>query len=145
MKKFIATVIFTLLITGCSKNTDNNAPSGGNLKIANAWVRPAGVGMNSGAFFEIINGSEKDTLTGAEFASARTVQIHKSFKTNDGRMGMEHVPFVEIPADSKIEFKPMSYHVMLIRLIEELKTGDKISITLNFKKSGKITTTAIVR
>jgi copper(I)-binding protein len=35
--------------------------------------------------------------------------------------------------DAEVEFKPGSYHVMLIGLTRDLKAGDEIFLTLHFK------------
>ena len=45
--------------------------------------------------------------------------------------------FVEIKPDQVLEFKPKSYHIMLINLKQDLKVGDKFDISLTFEKAGQ--------
>ena len=51
---------------------------------------------------------------------------------------------VVLPADGEVEFKPGSYHVMLIGLKQDLKAGDEITLTLHFKNHEDITLTVPV-
>jgi copper(I)-binding protein len=60
-------------------------------------------------------------------------------------MGMRPIERLEIPAGGTVELKPGGYHIMLIQLVQELKVGDKIEITLTFEKAGDVTITAEVR
>jgi hypothetical protein len=58
---------------------------------------------------------------------------------------MSPVDSVDIPAGGELAFKPGSYHVMLMGLKQELKTGDKVTLTLNFEKAGPVTVECEVR
>jgi copper(I)-binding protein len=44
-----------------------------------------------------------------------------------------------------VELKPGGFHMMLMGLTRPLKTGDKVQLTLNFEKAGKIPVTAEVK
>lgn len=52
-------------------------------------------------------------------------------------MKMEQQEFVELEPYQILEFKPKSYHIMLINLKQDLLVGDKFDITLTFEKSGQ--------
>ncbi len=109
------------------------------LSVSDAWARPGMEGGNSAVYFRIRNGGDReDTLYAAESDVAEKVEIHETYKTEKGLMGMRHVPFVVIPAGGEILFKPGGYHVMLINLKRPLKEGDRITLVLRFKVAGEV-------
>ena len=59
-------------------------------------------------------------------------------------MGMRSVDFVKIPAGTNFEFKPMNHHVMLIKVINDLKVDNVGIVKLNFKNAGNIDVNAKV-
>ena len=60
-------------------------------------------------------------------------------------MGMRHIDFVPIPANSEVLFKPRDLHVMLINTMQDLAIGDSGNVTLEFKGIGSIEIRAVVR
>lgn len=115
------------------------------LAIRNATVGVAAQGMSSAAFFRIVNNSEEaDTLYGVRAGFAEMAQLHESFR-KDGMVGMRPVKFVVIPAKSSFYFKHGGYHIMLMNVIEDLKSGDKVKLELLFKRAGVITVEAAVK
>lgn len=109
-----------------------------NLKIENAWMRPADKGMNSAMYFKVVNkGTEADTLYKVVSDAAELVQIHETFKKN-GLMGMKEVKYIVIPAGKSVTFKPGGYHVMFIKLKKDLKVKNKGLAELYFKSGVKI-------
>ena len=99
----------------------------------------------SAAYMVIKNSSgEPDALISAKSDVAKAVELHNVKMQNDV-MTMFQVPQIDIPANGQVELKSGSYHVMLIGLTRDLKAGDKVTITLNFEKSGAMTIEADVR
>ncbi len=147
MRNILLTGLIVVLVFACGKNEDKKIEiNKTGIEIKNAWISPSGKGMNTGAFFTIINNSEKDdTLISAKFEFADVVQIHESFKSEDGRFGMNHLEFLVIPKGEEVVFKPRSYHVMLIRLTKDLGFGEKYNLILEFKNAGLISFPAEVR
>ena len=95
--------------------------------------------MNTAFFFNVYNSSEiADTLISVESKIAKIVEIHETFTKGEDMMGMRSVDFVEIPAGTNFEFKPMHHHVMLIKVIDDLKIEGEGIVNLNFKNAGKI-------
>lgn len=116
-----------------------------NIEVKDAWVRPAGKGMNTAFYFKVENNSDKtDTLLSVKSSVAKIVQMHETF-TKDGMMGMRQVKAVAIGAKSDFEFKPGGYHVMVINLKEDLKKGSRVVFTLHFKYAGNVTVKASVK
>ncbi len=116
------------------------------ITVSDAWVNGSIMsGMPSAAYFVVQNnGAAEDKLLSVEGDIAKTIQMHET-KDSGGMMSMSPVANVPIPAGGKVEFKPGGYHVMLMDLTRELKTGDKVQLTLNFEKAGKVPVTADVR
>lgn len=140
-------------VTPTTAPTKSAAPTstqtlpGPKISVQAPWVRPALAGQNSAAYFVIVNeGSSADVLTGVKVSSsiAKMAEIHQT-KMEGGVMKMSPAPNVEVPAGSRVEFKPGGYHVMLMELQRELKEGETISITLTFEKSGNVTLEAPVK
>ncbi len=110
----------------------------GALKVENAWIRNSSTGMNTALFFDVVNsGNEADTLVKVECDAAQIVQMHETFEDGE-MMGMREVKSVEIKAKSTFNFKPMANHVMLIKLTQDLKSGENVDVVFYFKKVGKI-------
>ena len=110
------------------------------LSIDNLRARPSlGVSKNSAAFFTVYNHTNKDNkIVSAESTIARKTQLHTHLKV-DGVFKMRQVPFVAIPANSKVEFKSGGLHVMLIGVYKKLKLGDKFKLKLNFEHGDPMT------
>lgn len=112
------------------------------IEVKNAWIRPGAKGMNTAAYFEIVNkGDKADTLFTVKSALSKIVELHETYKTGDA-MGMRKTPFVVIPAKSSFYFKPGGNHVMLIDLKRKLTVGKSGDVNLYFKRAGKIKVTA---
>lgn len=109
------------------------------LKIVDPWMRVGAQGKPTGLFFRIENNSDKaDTLYKAESDLSKRVEIHETYQKDD-MMGMREVGQIVIPAKSTFEFKPGSFHIMLIGLNQDVNKGDEGEVTLFFKQAGEIT------
>lgn len=109
------------------------------IKIIEPWMRVGAQGQATGLFFKIENNSDKaDTLYKVEFAPAGLVQIHETYDAGNDMMGMREIGQLVIPAKSSVELKPGSYHVMLMKLKQDIKKGYVGECTLYFKGAGKI-------
>lgn len=113
-----------------------------NIKIKDAWVRPAPEKMTSALYFTIENtGESADTLSKVDSDIAEKVEIHETY-TEGELMGMRKVDFISIPGQSSFELKPGAQHVMLMKLKKTINVGDEEKFTLFFKKAGEIDITA---
>lgn len=127
------------------------SPAAGGVSVSDAWARPSPGdemtsmgGVNGGAFMTIRNnGSQPDTLIGAESSAARVVEIHETTMSGDV-MRMQQVESLEIPAGGEVLLQPGGYHIMLIDLQQSLAPGDTIEITLVFQQAGRVTVSVSV-
>jgi copper(I)-binding protein len=115
----------------CSKKEEPKT-----LTINDPWILevPAERPMTA-AFMNIQGGSEGDVLLSAQSTVAKATEIHDMITEND-IMKMRKIDKIEIPAGTEAVLKRGSKHIMLIDLIEPLKEGDKVKLTLTFEKAG---------
>jgi periplasmic copper chaperone A len=119
--------------------------SGGGITVSEAWVRNPAIADQPGAAYLVIqNNGAADKLLSVTSDIAQTIELHESMESG-GMMQMSPVPNIPVPANGKVELKPGGFHMMLMGLTRELKAGDKVQLTLNFEKAGKIPVTADVR
>jgi copper(I)-binding protein len=118
----------------------------GGITVSDAWARTSPMMERAGAAYMVLqnNGAAEDKLLSAESDVAQTIELHETKEMN-GMMQMSPVPNIPVPANGKAELKPGGLHVMLIGLNRELKAGDKVQLTLNFEKAGKVPVTAEVK
>jgi len=133
----IALTFWGMLIVGCS------ATSGPEINIENAWGIPSPKVATAGAFYMKIKnvGNEGDKLIAGQSPACGVVELHESYMTEDGAMGMRPVEggFIEIPADGEAELKMGGLHIMCIEKLEDFTAGAVLPLTLNFEKSGEMT------
>ena len=143
MKKIILMFIWIgmFLLSACG-TTGEEGPG---IEVHDPWARSALKGDNGAAYLLLHNHStSEDALVGVSSDAATAAEIHLSQMKNDGTMEMTKQESVVLPADSEVEFKPGNYHIMLVGLKQDLKKGDKITLTLHFKKHEDITLTVPV-
>jgi copper(I)-binding protein len=133
----IAVLAGLLLLSACG------AKEG--IEIRDAWARTSTEGMNSAVYFVIQNhNAEADELIGAASNVADAVEVHES-KMEGDVMTMNRVESIVLEPSAKVEFMPGGFHVMLIGLKQDLKAGDEIEVTLQFRNGPDITVKATVK
>ncbi len=139
-----------LLLAACSPadsaDCSNLPAAGGKIKIDGAWSRAAeGDSGTSAAYMVISNcGTEPDALLSAASVAAESTQVHVT-KMDNGVMTMSEVQKIDIPAGKKVELKQGSYHIMMMKLKQNINAGDPVEITLTFEKAREIKVTAPAR
>lgn len=127
--------VYFLLIAGafsCSQGNKTTVPN-----TENAYIRPAPEGGNSAAYLAIVNQFKvADTLEGIESKISDNVQIHESYKTEDGLMGMREVEEIILKPDSMLTLEPGGLHMMLMNLQRALVSGDSLSVVMHWKQKG---------
>ena len=148
MKKLFLMLILlgVLVLSACDEAAaDNDHTAGTDVEVHDPWARAALKDGNGAAYMLVHNHStEDDALVGSSSDVATATEIHLSQMKTDGTMEMIKQEFVALPADGEVEFKPGSFHVMLIGLKQDLKAGDEITLTLHFKNHEDITLTVPV-
>ena len=112
----------------------------GDLVITQAWSRATpGGAKTAGGYLAIENkGSTPDRLIGGSADVAGKVEVHE-MAMNNGVMTMRPLDKgLTIDPGKTVKLAPGGYHLMLTDLKSPLKKGDKLPITLEFEKAGKV-------
>jgi copper(I)-binding protein len=113
----------------------------GDLVITQAWSRatPGGAKVAGGYLTVENKGSMPDRLIGGSADVADKVQVHE-MTMNNGVMTMRLLDQgLTIEPGKTVKLAPGGYHLMLLDLKSPLKRGDKVPVTLEFEKAGKVT------
>src|ERR1700749_1900760 len=148
MIRIIATTFGLVLMAGLvgspARAEDVKA---GDLVISQAWSRATPNGAKSGAgYFTIENkGTTADKLIGVTGDVSSRIEVHE-MSMNNGVMKMRPVEGgVTIDPGKTVKLAPNGYHLMIMDLKSPLKQGDKLPLTLQFEKAGKISVTLDVQ
>jgi periplasmic copper chaperone A len=113
----------------------------GDLVITQAWSRatPGGAKI-AGGYLTIENkGTAADRLVGVSGDVAGKIEVHE-MAMNNGVMTMRPLDKgLAIEPGQTVKLAPGGYHLMMFDLKEPLKQGDKVPVTLEFEKAGKVT------
>lgn len=114
-------------------------------QILDAWISEAPpVAKNNAAYIVLQNGSSRDALTAVETPVAAVAELHQMSMAG-GLMRMQRLPLINLAAGQKLSLAPGGRHIMLIGMKQPLKAGDKVPLTLVFRKAGRVTIEAEVR
>jgi copper(I)-binding protein len=113
----------------------------GDLVITQAWSRatPSGAKI-AGGYLTIENkGATPDRLLGGSGDIAGKVEVHE-MTMNNGVMTMRPLDKgLAIEPGKTVKLAPGGYHLMIMDLKTPFKQGDKVPVTLQFEKAGKVT------
>ena len=114
-------------------------------QIRDAWISEAPpVAKNNAAYITVQNGNVRDALTGVESPVAAKAELHQMSMAG-GLMRMQRLPLINLAPDQQLVFGPGGRHIMLIGMKQPLQVGDKVPLTLVFRKAGRLTVQAEVR
>ncbi len=119
----------------------------GDLVITQAWSRatPGGAKVGGGYLTIENKGATPDRLIGGSADVAAKVQVHEMTMA-DGVMKMRPVEGgLTIDPGKTVKLAPSGYHLMIMDLKSPLKQGDKVPVTLEFEKAGKVAITLDVQ
>jgi copper(I)-binding protein len=113
----------------------------GDLVISIAWARatPGGAKIGGGYLTIENKGATADRLIGVSADIAGKVEVHE-MAMNNGVMTMRPLDKgLAIDPGKTVKLAPGGYHLMMFDLKSPLKQGDKLPVTLEFEKAGKVT------
>ena len=119
----------------------------GDLVITQAWTRATPNGAKIGGGYVTIEnkGTAPDRLVGGAGDIAGKVEIHEMAMDN-GVMKMRPIDKgLTIEPGKTVKLAPGGYHLMMFDLKAPLKQGDKVPVTLQFEKAGKVSVTLDVQ
>jgi copper(I)-binding protein len=148
MRKIIATTFGLVLMAGLIGSPARaDDVKVGDLVISQAWSRATPNGAKIGAgYFTIENkGAAADKLIGVTGDVSPRIEVHE-MSMNNGVMKMRPVDGgVSIDPGKTVKLAPSGYHLMIMDLKSPLKQGDKLPLTLQFEKAGKVAVTLDVQ
>lgn len=135
----ITGVLSLLLIAMMTAQAGADSVRIGDVIIEGPWARASiGTSRPAAAYLSIRNeGSEPVSLTQVSTPVSKIAEVHES-TMSDGIARMGPAGDVVIPAGSEVVLKPGGLHVMMMKLKQPLKKGEKFSMTLTFKKIGSV-------
>ncbi len=166
LKTYALLLVVLILLVGVSAC----AAPGPTMTVRDAWARAASTqdktftgaamgeghnamhaaamseGMSSSAvYLTLVNtGNSDDVLLGVSSDAAAIVAMH-TVETQNGEKKMQHLSQITVPAQSEVQLKPGSFHIMLVDLKRDLQQGETIDVTLVFQKAGVVNVKAQVR
>jgi periplasmic copper chaperone A len=148
MKRMMTALAFASLVAGLFATTSQAEDvKAGDLVITQAWTRatPGGAKIGGG-FLTIENkGTAADKLVGVSADVAGKVEVHE-MAMNNGVMTMRPLENgLTIDPGKTVKLAPGGYHLMMMDLKNPLKQGEKVPVTLQFEKAGKVAVTLDVQ
>jgi periplasmic copper chaperone A len=138
---FSAVALHMAAMTTTSAQVPVQAP---NLTATQAWVRPTVEGQQAGGGFVTLTNkaaqddrTKDDKLLRASSPVAAGVELH-SMSMEGTTMRMREVNEIAVKAGQVVALKPGGLHIMFMGLIAPLKLGDKVPVTLEFERAGKV-------
>jgi copper(I)-binding protein len=135
-----------LVLTGLSVARAEDVKAG-DLVISQAWSRATPGGAKAGAGYLTIEnkGSAADRLVAISGDVAGKIEVHE-MAMNNGVMTMRPLDNgLAIEPGKTVTLAPGGYHLMLTDLKQPMKQGDKVPLTLQFEKAGKVAVTLDVQ
>ncbi|MCA1388280.1 MULTISPECIES: copper chaperone PCu(A)C [Bradyrhizobium] len=141
MNRIKLSLLAAAMLLGTSAAVAADDVKAGDLVISQAWSRatPGGAKV-AGGYLTIENkGSAADRLVSVSADIAGKAEIHEMAMDN-GVMKMRALDKgLAIEPGKTVKLAPGGNHLMLQELKGPFKQGDKVPVTLQFEKAGKIT------
>ncbi|MDF2446397.1 MAG: hypothetical protein K0S46_1633 [Moraxellaceae bacterium] len=116
-----------------------------NVLVEAAWISEAPpTARNNAAYVRLKNGARQDTLIGVSTPVAAVAELHE-LRQEGGVTRMQQLKAVELAPGQELEFAPGGRHIMLIDMRRPLKAGERVPLTLKFRRAGTVTVQAEVR
>lgn len=120
------------------------APAGG-PRASEAWIAEAPpAARHNAAYLVLRNGPRGDSLVAVETPVAEVAEVHE-MRQDKGVMRMRHEAVVALAPNAELRFQPGGRHIMLINMKRALKPGERVPLTLRFRKAGPLVIEAEVR
>jgi len=148
MTSILRTLVYTALLSSLlAAPALADEVKAGDLVITQAWSRatPGGAKIGGGYLTIENKGTASDRLIGAAGDIADKIEVHE-MAMKDGVMTMRPLDKgLTIEPGKTVKLAPGGYHMMMFDLKSPLKQGDKVPVTLEFEKAGKVTVTLDVQ
>lgn len=114
-------------------------------RVSDAWIAEAPpTARHNAAYLVVRNGGRADTLLAVETPVAAVVELHE-MRMDQGVMRMRQEKSAALAANAELRLAPGGRHLMLINMKRPLQAGERVPLTLRFRRAGAITVMAEVR
>jgi copper(I)-binding protein len=141
MTSFVRSLFFLTIFSGLlAAPARAQEVKAGDLVITQAWARATPGGAKIGGGYVTIEnkGAAPDRLMGGSADVAGKVGVHE-MAMNNGVMTMRPLDKgLTIEPGKTVKLAPGGYHLMMFDLKNPLKQRDKVPVTLEFEKAGKV-------
>ncbi|MBK7469690.1 MAG: copper chaperone PCu(A)C [Betaproteobacteria bacterium] len=110
------------------------AASQAQVTIKEPWVRSTVPGQSATGAFMQLTARQDTKLIAVRSPVAGIVEVHEML-VDKGIMKMRSVDKLLLPAGKTVELRSGGYHVMMMDLKRQIKTGDEIPLTIEFESS----------
>ncbi len=115
------------------------APALAQVAVNDPWAHAAPGAKSAAGYMVIINRASKpDRLLGASSPAAARVEMHVAVRDGGATKSRKVAGFDLLPEGTYV-LKPGGASLMLVDLKRPLKEGDRIPVTLKFKRAGEVT------
>ena len=104
-------------------------PAVAQTQVTDAWARATVPHQQSTGAFMTLTADSDSKLIDVQSPVAEIVEVHQMTMDNDV-MGMKQVKSVDLPAGKAVRLDPSGYHVMLMKLHQQVKEGEQVPLTL---------------
>lgn len=142
----ISAVLLLIGLVACSGHDmqmgSKEVYTANNISITGSWTNAGKSDGNSAAYLQITNlGDTPDTLLTVSTDVSQFSEIHQSLQ-EDGVSLMRKMDNLPIAPGATVMLEPGSYHIMLIKLADDITKGTDVPLTLTFEKAGDLKITA---
>lgn len=121
------------------------AVAAGGPRASGAWIAEAPpAARHNAAYLVLRNGPRADTLVAVETPVAEVAEIHE-MRQDKGILRMRREATVALAPNAELRLQPGGRHIMLINMKRALKPGERVPLTLRFRKAGALVIEAEVR
>jgi copper(I)-binding protein len=140
-----ALTVLALLVAGCS-STPGETSMASAVTISDQWASSAEMGM-AAVFGTLRNTGDRDArIVSGNSPAAGRVEVHEVVPDASGAKVMQpKAGGVAIPPDGTHDLLPGGDHLMLVDLMEPLRPGADVSLTVVFEDGSSMPVTAQVR
>lgn len=133
-------VCLSLPVTGLA------APRAARVETLDAYVPEPPLGQTNAVLYMTLKNDEDAALqlVGVVCSFATHCDLHTHVH-KDGRMAMQRVPSLELPAHSQTALRPGGLHMMLVGLKAPLRKGQQVELTLRYADGQSSMLSAVVR
>lgn len=116
------------------------------VSVKDPWIREAPPTARVLAAYASFHNTatEDDALVAVTTEAAGRVEIH-TMSIRDGRMRMQAIPFLAVPAKGTAALDPGGAHLMIYDPKHVLRDGEKVPMTFVFRRGGKVRLNVPVR